>query len=389
MTRRSKPQGRLGLVVAVGFALACGQQGLREGETLHPTAENALPADAALITRDSLPTGLSPTVLETWRETRDALLGASTELQLGAEDSGPDAFGRVWDVAVAGPVGRLAVLDEIDQVIRVFDRSGRFIGQTGGIGDGPTEFRYANGIEVLGDGRLVVSSRGSVQLKVLAESESGWELDATVQLPAGPDDLCSTPDGRVLVSGYKREGNTLVHEVAVAEGFTNQDYADGYVADHWLIEDQLGSGRLACAEAHGVVAFAYELLPWVRAFDLKTGRLLWSAGIEDFLPPMVVSRVRSDGRHAVRRGRTKVEDIVAALHVASSDHLLLQVSRFHANERQVDVRSYLLDVATGQGASLGDHLPAVVSTFPGGYVAVFEDPFPRLEVRAFGNGDAS
>lgn len=387
MTPRPRPKP-LGLVVAAGFALACSQEGLREGETLHPTAENALPADAALITRDSLPTGLSPTALDAWREARDALLGARTELRLGADDSGPDAFGRVGDVAVTGSTGagRLAVLDEIDQEIRVFDRGGRFVGHTGGVGDGPTELRHANGIEVLGDGRLVVSSRGSVQLKVLAELESAWRLDATVELPAGPDDLCTTPGGRVFVSGYKRDGNTLVHEVAVGEGFANQDFAEGYVADHWLIEDQLGAGRIACAEAHGVVAFAYELLPWVRAFDADTGHLLWSAGIEGFVPPMVVSRVRSDGRHAVRRGRTKVEDAVAALHVVSSDHLLLQVSRLQANARQVDVRSYLLDIATGQGAALGgDVLPPIVSAFAGGYVAVLEDPYPRLEVRVFGS----
>lgn len=385
---RPKTPSRLGLVATAGLVLACGQQqGLREGEILHPTAENALPEDAALITRDSLPVGLSPTALDAWKETRAALLGSSTVLRLGAEESGPEVFGRVWDAAVASPSERLVVLDEIDQDIRVFDRSGRFIGQTGGIGDGPTEFRYANGIEVLGDGRLVVSSRGSAQLKVLAESESGWELEATVQLPAGPDDLCSTPSGRVFISGYKREGNTLVHEVAVAEGSENHDFADGYVADHWLIEDQLGSGRIACAEARGVVAFAYELLPWVRAFDLNAGRLLWSAGIEEFLPPMVVSRVRPDGRHAVRRGRTEVEDGVAALHSVSSDHLLLQISRLHSDARRADVRSYLLDVATGLGASLGgDVLPPVVSTFPGGYVAVFEDPYPRLEVRVLERG---
>lgn len=374
--------------MTAGLALACGQEGLREGEVLHPTAQNALPDDAAVITSDTLPEGLSPTALAAWRETRNALLGSVTQLQLGADDSsGPDAFGRVWDAAVAGPSGRLFVLDEIDQEIRVFDRDGRFVGRTGGIGDGPTEFRYANGIEILGDGRLVVSSRGSVQLKVLAESGSGWELDATIQLPAGPDDLCSTADGRVFLSGYKREGNTLVHEVAVTEGSSTQDFGEGYLADHWLVEHQLAPGRLACTEEQGPVVFAHELLPWVRAFDRDTGRLLWTAEIEDFLLPMVVSRVRSDGRHAVRRGRTEVEDIVAALHAVSSNHLLLQVSRFRASGRQVSVRSYLLDAATGLGASLGDDaLPPVVSTFPGGYVAVFEDPYPRLETRVFGDG---
>ncbi len=367
---------------------ACETGGIREGEVLHPTPENAPPSDAALIGQDSLPQGLTPGALSAWRSARSTLLGARTELRIGTEDpEGPEMFGRIWDVDV-DPADRVFVLDDMAQEIRIFDSGGRLVQAVGGIGDGPTEFRYANGIELLGDGRLAVSSQGSVRLKVLAESAGEWELDEIVELPAGPDDLCTTSDNRIFVSGHKRADNTLVHEVSVAaDDAVGRDFGTGYQADHWLIQNQMADGWIGCLARPHRVVFAYEMLPVVRSFDPDDGTNTWIARIEDFIPPQVISRTRSDGRRAVRRGRTEVEDLVATVHGVSVGHLLLQVSRFHSRERTVTVRSFLIDAASGRGAFLGDGaLPAVVSTFAGGYVAVFEDPYPRLEVRMTGGG---
>ena len=46
---------------------------LEGGEILHPTPENAPPADAALITTDTIPTGLTEDALSAWRAARDRL----------------------------------------------------------------------------------------------------------------------------------------------------------------------------------------------------------------------------------------------------------------------------------------------------------------------------
>jgi hypothetical protein len=60
------------------------------------------------------------------------------------------------------------------------------------------------------------------------------------------------------------------------------------------------------------------------------------------------------------------------------------VGRFDTKERTLDVRSHLIDAASGMGAYVGDSvLPPILSVFPGGFVAMFEDPYPRLEVRTY------
>jgi len=380
------PGVRVGLLAVVaGVFPTCTSDAIRENEVVHPTPENAPPSDAVSIRHDSLPVGLSRDALSAWKEARDVILGARPRLRLGVEGPvGPETFGRIWDVKI-GPSGHVFVLDQQAQEIRIFDSSGGIVQVVGGIGDGPTEFRYANGIELLHDGRLAVSSQGSTQLKVFAELGNGWDLDEIVRVSTGPDDICSTNDGRVFIAGHKREDNTLVHEVAIQADSAPGGFGAGYQASDWLIQNQMADGWIAClANPHRVV-FAYELLPMVRSFDPGNGATIWTARLEDFISPQVISRIRTDGRLGVRRGQTEVEDIVAVVHDIASAHLLIQVSRAQTRRRTITVRSYLVDAASGRGALLGDGavLPPVVSTFEGGYVTIFEDPYPRLEVRTF------
>ncbi len=69
-TRRLPPP-----LLALLALSACGPDiNLEAGETLHPTPENAPPADAALITTDNEPMGLSADALDQWRATGQGAL---------------------------------------------------------------------------------------------------------------------------------------------------------------------------------------------------------------------------------------------------------------------------------------------------------------------------
>ncbi len=193
-------------------AAACG--GAQANETKHPTHENVPVQGVAAITQDSVLPGLSPKAGARWGAARRMLLEARTVLSLGGDnDGGAEMFAAIADVEV-GPAGDVFVLDEQYQEVRIFDPRGGFVGKIGGIGDGPLEFRYANGIVLLRDGRLFVSSRGP-RAKVFARVDGDrWVLDDVIELPIGVRGICSTAAGRVFVTGYKRDDNTLVHELA-------------------------------------------------------------------------------------------------------------------------------------------------------------------------------
>ena len=82
---------------------ACDQNiNLEADETLHPTPEDAPPADEAAITTDNEPTGLSVDALNQWRSARDMLLGARVTLALGTDAAeGPELFGMIGPGALA------------------------------------------------------------------------------------------------------------------------------------------------------------------------------------------------------------------------------------------------------------------------------------------------
>lgn len=78
------------------------------------------------------------------------------ELRLGtAEGDGPELFGSVYDVAV-DPAGRIYVLDQQAQEIRVFGADGTHLRTIGRKGGGPGEFAHAIGMRWDAEGRLWV-----------------------------------------------------------------------------------------------------------------------------------------------------------------------------------------------------------------------------------------
>ena len=63
-------------------------------------------------------------------------------------------------------------------------------------------------------------------------------------------------------------------------------------------------------------------------------------------------------------------------------HLLVQVGHGNKTRQELTVDSYLLDARTGHGAFISDELPRLIP-YENGYVGIFEDPYPRLELREF------
>ena len=377
---------RCGCSAGVGILLVCvacqsDSLRLRNNEVLHPTPANAPSPDATVLRLTATDVEWSQVESAAWRDAREKVAGARTTLAIGDNREGPTNFGRVRDVAVT-PEGDVLVLDDDAQEVRVFDSAGRFVQRVGGLGDGPTEFRYANGIELFGDRRLIVSSRGSRQFKLFRETETGWDLDRIAELPLVATDMCAMDTGRLFLTGFTEDENLLVHEF-VGEGVVSS-FVEGYQAHHWFLRYYMSKGLVGCLKEPVRVAFAFELLPTVRLFAPSAGAPAWTSRIGDFIQPPVIQIVSDDGQPAMRRGKPKTEDGVASLHGILPGYLLLQVARYDTAKRKLDVRSYLVDAETGAGAYMGDAaLPPVLSAFPGGFVAMFEDPYPRLEIRVY------
>ena len=359
------------------FVAACNPADfdLGPGDTLHPNEVNAPVSDASVVSADSVPEGMSTEALRAWKEARDAILGARTVLNLGTDDEGPELFGAITDVEVDAN-GNLVVFDMSTQEIRFFDRDGRYLSGFGGIGDGPMEFRDATRLSLLRDGRVVVPE--TRRLKVFAPSEPGWSLDTLVSTPFSAMDICAGGRSHLFLSDYHRETDAAVHGVSFSEGDSVFSIRAPYNDDNWLVRWRMTEGLIACLPDQGRFAYAQFAMPLVRAYS-EDGTLLWTARVAGHK----TLRLRERAEGSVSLQRHVEHDGLSFVHGVSPGHFVVQYHRYR-RRRPVGLTTYLIDASTGIGASLGDDVPAIAAVYDGGFVAVFQEPHPRLEVRVAG-----
>lgn len=145
--------------------------------------------------------------------------------------------------------------------------------------------------------------------------------------------------------------------------------------------------RIACVPSAQQIIVGWGHLPMVASYRLNQRSPAWTSHVSGRLPSRIVYGRASDQTGADRlaiEDQTDPRDFLEALLPISSKHLLIQYSRTSRSEPADPViRSYLVDIASGLGASLGTTLPIISTVLSDGYVAVFSDPYPRIEIRKF------
>ena len=393
-TRRDRPKG-FGIrqawmfrgFGAIWMMLAATSCDRKANEVVHPTPENLPPRGSPVIRSGGTPIGLDSAALESWVSARDGLLsGWEVTAALGQRGlvggDTPEVFGIETDLVVDGE--NIVILDRRNQAVKIFRRDGHYLGVFGRAGQGPGEFKDPAGIEVLADGRLVVLDRGQ-EIKIFSRTDSGYVYTGLRKIGLVPEYMCSVHD-RVFVSGWRRIDDTMIHEVLLSDSATTErHFGRGYQSDHWLPKDQLSDGPVACVGDPLRVMFAFRRLPIVRAYTVDDGALLWTSRNEDYLQPPIVERRSVDGRPGINFSNRGARDLVASVTTVSSRHVLLQNVRFEPKPDPADVehevRSYLIDTATGQGAFISASLPLIAAVGRDYYVAKWMLPFPRIEIR--------
>lgn len=378
---------RLRALCAATAVFAVASCDRRPNEIVHPTPENLPPPNSPVIRSEGVPLGLDAGALESWTSVRDGLLSdwevsaALGQLGGGIGDDAQDVFGIDIDLVVDRE--SIIVLDRQDQSVKIFGREGSYLGSFGRAGPGPGEFMDPSKIERLPDNRLVVLDRGRA-LKIYAQTDTGYVYAQTRGVDVVPEYMC-TAGGRLFVSGWRQEDETMIHELSLDDSTTTRHFGQGYQSDHWLAEDQLSDGPIACVGEPLRIVFAFEDIPVARGYDPEGGALLWTARVEDWLQAPVTEFVDANGRKAIQRSRRGPRDQVMSLTTVSSRHVLLQSFRGEPApdpaDVQIEVRSYLIDVATGQGAFISSSLPLIAEAERDVLVAKWILPFPRIELR--------
>lgn len=93
-----------------------------------------------------------------WRVTEDLRIGS-------AMSEGPDLFGGIYSFDVDA-WGRIFVLDEQAQEVRVFDSDGSFVRTVGRKGEGPGEFTQAGSVDLSRNGEIWVMGMGEARVSI-------------------------------------------------------------------------------------------------------------------------------------------------------------------------------------------------------------------------------
>jgi hypothetical protein len=132
-------------------------------------------------------------------------LSSEPSLEIGLMDGDePYQFHDVVGV-VRFPDGRIVIGNAGTSELRVFDREGRHVVTTGGVGEGPGEFRRLSSIDITRSDSLVVFDSNTWRVSILdpsAEFVRSWSLES---LGRGvfPNRVWALGDGSVMV-GYLR-----------------------------------------------------------------------------------------------------------------------------------------------------------------------------------------
>ena len=235
---------------------------------------------------------------------------------------------------------------------------------------------------LLPGGKIAVPLGESGRIKVFARTDSIWALEETLDFQTPALAICSMPGGRLFSSGYRDEANTIINELANPP----RSFGAGYQYDDSFIRPAMSEGFLDCFGGANRVVFAFDILPVVRSYSAANDMLFWTARVEGYIQLQVEESIHSETGTTSRSrlDRVNYDRMGTVAGTASGDHILLQYGRVFPEKRQIVAQTFLLDAATGVGAFLGDSLPPVLSVQANSYIAIFADPYPRLEVRTFG-----
>lgn len=357
----------------------------------HPTTANVPASDASVIGTDSVPSGLSPQDRHAWTQERDLVLHAEATVSIGAGGDDHQIFSHVAGAHVSKE-GHILIFDDELQELRRFDATGRHMDSLGGLGDGPTELRYARGFVLPGDGSVVVLDQQ--RLRVFTHDGDRWELSRMISTPSSDVRDGCTLDGRYLfLAGPGHEPDDVqmeqrplslpnIHRVDLdTEAVTS--FGSGYLSETVLVRWDMSTGHIACVTQNDAVVFGFALTPLVRAYHGTSELPLWESRIEDYVQLGIEQRPNQYGRLSVSWSWRLDHEYLIRLHEGPLGSILLQTLRYSEATGDQHPRTYLVDPRSGAGALISETLPEVASFFAHGYVALLEDPYPRVEVREY------
>lgn len=298
------------------------------------------------------------------------------------EETGPDhaIFGEIVAAGITGS-GTIVVVDGQIQDVRTFDASGRFLHRLGRGGRGPGEFLRPQALLISVGDELWVSDMQR-RLTIYAPSTASYALSRTLPTDVGIRSMCRLGN-ELFVNGVSMTDAFVVRVIGPA-GRAIRSFGKIYASPNPLVNYQFAEGRVACDAENGIVAYASAAaLGEIRGYR-PDGTLLWRTLVEDLRHNLVTDN--QDGGVTVARNPEGAHSLLS-LHALPAVGFLVQYG--HRTPEQMKARApvenivtLFLDPRTGSPTVSSTPWPRVGAVSRTSALLLFEDPAPRLELRA-------
>lgn len=281
------------------------------------------------------------------------------------EEKENEVFGLISDIALDDQ-NRLYVLDERQQLIRVFNQNGDYQTTLGGRGKGPNEFERAKAFTIYKNKWLMVSN--GYRIDVYDIEKEKIKYSKSISLDYLANGLCTIKNQLFVNSAQVLPPNDddKSPELIVAYNLPSfekvRSFGLPYLSENAMVVDRLSKGRVSCNEDSEVVMFTFETMPIIYGYEAETGEFLWKSKIaETNLPTIIETNQGGETKITYKAPQNNETDIVRSTITLNENYELFQVDRRLLSEDMFNneqlVLTYIIDSNTGMGSLAHQELP--------------------------------
>lgn len=308
--------------------------------------------------------------------------GPVYEIGSSGADESQLYFGDATDAILLPGDSVLLVLDNIQKNLSLVSVSGERLFTVGRSGGGPEEFRHADGLALLGSTAWVLD-RGNGRMALWELQGDTIAFERVIPLPLEPEKggICVTANEAFLYGGrvgspihrFDHEGN---HQASIGSLFGDERMEP-------VLRGASSSGPFRCDAAQDEILVSSRLLGVIRSHD-RSGELRWERQIPTFARVEMSTTERGGYRFSTpsEPNEDGVADLLVTIWTVDGIVGVQEASDVRRNSDRdlVDVRTTILDRATGEVMHRTQELPHIKHVIGDWAVSLVNDPYPVIRL---------
>jgi|GEM_PF-1012896 hypothetical protein len=356
------------LIISIGLVLVFAGCSLSENDSkiIHPTSEN-IPTEESgnLVNMESSMENESE-----FENMRSSLKKMKVFRGSGDDFINNAMFGLITEAQIDSK-GRVYILDENQQHIKIFTSQGVYVTTIGGEGKGPGEFEWAQSVVTANKQRLLINTGYRIEIFDISKDEiehlESKNIERRIRSLCTLGDTLYVHNSNFLNADDKIEGESFVHMIHAysLDNFEHLfSFGESYKSENPMTIDRLSLGSIRCNEASSTVSFMFERILVIHGYDAITGSLKWKTYFEGLNNSQVIEeKIGGRTRLTFSPQKSDFYDILYMETNLPHQYQLIQVDRLNRSRSSFgenrEVLTFMLDTETGKGAYMGDDIPLI------------------------------